>query len=94
MIISIMSISGETFEPVRHNTNMCLQSLQHISRNILGHYVRGIPRAFNLSHPQQAPKRVAIDLPAVLSVCAITLTFFASFDSSNIDRTNNASDTP
>ena len=37
MIISIMSISGETFEPIRHNTNMCLQSLQHISRNILGH---------------------------------------------------------
>ena len=25
------------------------------------------------------PKRVAVDLPAVLSVCAITLTFFASF---------------
>ena len=32
------------------------------------------------------PKRVAIDLPAVLSVWAITLIFFANFDSSNIER--------
>ena len=38
--------------------------------------------------------RVAIDLPAVESVWAITLTFFASFASSNIDRRNSASDTP
>ena len=40
------------------------------------------------------PKRVAICLPAVLSVGAITLTVCASFDSKTVDRTNNASGTP